>query len=726
MNLLRNLIKAIFLFLPAVLVVTILYYLTLNVEQAIDVVVQAGEYFLPAFFAFIGMIFWSYTVWYSSRIMSTVPIWKHKEALEHTGNPFVSQMPRFLAFNCYIALQSSIMALPSGIQVNKLLITLFILLHFAYYYLLTQSTKPVFRITATALGGLYIASLVALVVSRLVQTNGAIISNSNRHLFWLPLEAIMLFLLQVGTYWFYENRKGIIWRCFFKKRDYPTNARILKYLGFPETLANRESPFFFVLNILAAIMIALYITAFTCFKFSVDAGPLAITLLFLTGLTGIMNFVKAISRKFDFRIGLFLFIIAFVFSTFWEAYNVRIKHTLAPTSFNRRMTPKDFLIKWIDARMNEIDTTNDRKFTAFIALSDGGASRAGNWSGYVLSKLQDTTAGKFGDHLFLISGASGGTVGNAAFYSLLDAYCKNRMNANDKFTEHIRTYFETDFLTFTISHFFGPDFFRYFILNWSPVNRADALEIGFEQGSKDTLLNGYFSRNLDQVFDYSGMLPAFILTSTSMKDGMPALISNIKLDTAHTFHIDILKELKDSMTMNFSTAALLSSRFSFVSPAGRIANRYYVDGGYLDNAGAGAALDFMQEVETTIPKLKGYYKTYAEHLRFRVLRTHNGNIDDKKFKPISAMENDLFAPVITLIGMQSSSAVTNVKIFENFMENRFNSGKIMTFELQSSAIDTSYPMSWVNSDYQLHRLQKRLQAITKTPDFIKIVSDCTQ
>ena len=76
---------------------------------------------------------------------------------------------------------------------------------------------------------------------------------------------------------------------------------------------------------------------------------------------------------------------------------------------------------WIASRKKEIEDPSNKTYPVFFTLADGGASRSGYWTASVLSRLEDGTAGKFSRHLFCLSGASGGSVGNAAFYTSLYA-----------------------------------------------------------------------------------------------------------------------------------------------------------------------------------------------------------------------------------------------------------------------------------------------------------------
>src|SRR5690606_17841290 len=131
-------------------------------------------------------------------------------------------------------------------------------------------------------------------------------------------------------------------------------------------------------------------------------------------------------------------------------------------------------------------------------------------------------------------------------------------------------------------------------------NRADVLEIAMEQASADALLNRYFAAPLSQLIDTTGLLPALFMNVTQVDNGMPAVISTIR-PTHDGQRQDVLSLVDSSNVRNgtgdirLSTAAVLSARFPFVSPAGKVFDRYYVDGGYFHTTGGGTPLASLRQ-----------------------------------------------------------------------------------------------------------------------------------
>ena len=103
-----------------------------------------------------------------------------------------------------------------------------------------------------------------------------------------------------------------------------------------------------------------------------------------------------------------------------STYDVRIQKASNENEFvySNQSDLNSYLKSWIDVRAKEIDSAK-REYPLYFVLSDGGASRSAFWVASVLAKLEQETNTKFSQHLFCLSGASGGSLGNATFYSLL-------------------------------------------------------------------------------------------------------------------------------------------------------------------------------------------------------------------------------------------------------------------------------------------------------------------
>ncbi|MEO8473784.1 MAG: hypothetical protein ABI477_16405 [Chryseolinea sp.] len=763
-----NLFKAIWVFLAATLSVVIMYVLFINIEQGIDVVIQLGEYPARGILAVVTIVLWSYILWYSSRTLSYVRQDRddrvYLENYQRYSIPtgFYQHVPRLLGYHCFVCIQIAIFNLPTIFAWNMWIVLAAIVLHTSLYALihvcfLTKDLRKK-RISA-ALSIMAIISYGGFLIVSSIQKLGALkmtvfSDDSSRHVFWLRLIALVLFACQlVAVYWFIKRRQNVDTELAKHGNDleyYTKDSKsVLKEESIKSWLTHPrfsvvEKKYVAWFNIVCALAGVIYLFVVFVIRFSNFMGPLAVAVLAFGVLAGLANFIQVLSIRLGFSVFFILYVIAFIIGYIaHDPYEVRLVEDGSQKHFANRPSPRQYLAKWFDQRLQKVKDmrgtydTAKHPYDVYIVLSNGGASRAGKWTSSVLSNLQDVSRqrnpnDKFGDHIMAIAGASGGTVGNCAFYSMLKAEVDDDPLLTDKgdYSTHTNNFFASDFLTFTLGRLLGPDLVRHIF----PINmddRAAALESLLSR-SKDPLLNKYFAANITDVFDYSGKLPILYITSTKVDDGMPGVISSVQL-SKDSKRGDILNII-DNYTPNgrqfdlkLRTAAILSSRFPYVSPAGRINNNYYVDGGYFDNAGAGTTLELLAELKNLfLDSVK-----YQKHFAFHILHNTNSEQSAKPSKPIRPLTNDLLAPLLTLAGMQgASTSISTSTLGSDFiLFSKDTIGSLIEFSLyrntmeladtslyasDTTRIDTTkyeegYPMSWVISDYQLSRMNKALK-----------------
>jgi hypothetical protein len=80
---------------------------------------------------------------------------------------------------------------------------------------------------------------------------------------------------------------------------------------------------------------------------------------------------------------------------------------------------------------------------------------------------------------------------------------------------------------------------------------------------------------------------------------------------------------------------ILGARFPYVSPAGRIGNSYFVDGGYFDNSGAGITHEMILELQRIInDSLQINPNHYLKKLKFYILHTTNSPLEEGRIEKI--------------------------------------------------------------------------------------------
>ena len=716
-----DIFKVLWLYVAGIISLLLMYFLLTEVDQGIDVLIQTGEKISSGVASVIAAILWAYVVWYSCRLLAFAK--KDKDA--GVSEYLLEIMPQLLAFNCFVCIQVSIFSLPtfSGLPFEKLLIL--VLLHNVYYFILNQWF-------AHGKSWAMVASLVCIAAA-LAKYGYLAFSQVNKmgtykqHIFWLPLLGAALFIIEtLAVRLFTWHKTKIIKSGKSSTEDTRSYPQIIaKYFRKEFAVSEgKDIAIFIYVSVFAGIF---YCAAIFSIAFAGKMGPMASVMLALAVLTGFCNFVSYFSIRLKWNLFLTVLIVAIIVGKFHDPYEVRTVEPIGKSFYKNRPDEKTFLYRWIKKREHFIDkrAAEGKKFDAYIVISDGGASRAGNWVCSVLSSLQDSSAARdpndvFSDHLLAIAGASGGTVGNSAFYSMLRARQEGLLKG--PFSAHAATFFGSDFLTFTLARLGGLDLLRHILPIRGIMDRSGALETVLATGSDDPIINTQLDRPLSQVLDTSGALPALFITTTRVQDGMPCILGSTQLPP-NSQRKDVTK-LLDTMNkdIRFATAVILSSRFPYISPAGSIRQQYFVDGGYVDNAGSGIMLDFVQGIydltqermDTASPTARTFEKMW-KHVNLHMIHIYNSPMYKAEFDRINPLANDLVNPVMTLAGLQGSSTHIYTANLRHYfvLFNHDTASAIIKYSLYdpTKTDEEGYPMSWAISGYQLERMHRRLAAV---------------
>ena len=270
--------------------------------------------------------------------------------------------------------------------------------------------------------------------------------------------------------------------------------------------------------------------------------------------------------------------------------------------------------QWLAARRDEI-TRSPAPYPVYLVAAAGGGIRAGYWTAGLLAFRQDRDP-SFAHHTFALSGVSGGSLGAVVFTGLLreqqQAAAKSAALAgcDGTFSEQPLTSCATailagDFLAPALGAMLYPDLVQRFVPFAVPgTDRAQALERGWESRWRSVMHDDWLGSSYESIAqpDPAGDVPLLFLNTTSVENGKRALVSPLPvapLEFPDT--IDVRGLLVQPM--RFSTAAHLSARFMYVSPAATVRDRtgrtwgHLVDGGYFENSGAATLLDVLAALE---------------------------------------------------------------------------------------------------------------------------------
>ena len=253
-----------------------------------------------------------------------------------------------------------------------------------------------------------------------------------------------------------------------------------------------------------------------------------------------------------------------------------------------------------------------------LVASEGGASRAGYWTGETLSALTAAFGPDFVKSIFAISSVSGGSVGAVGYVAAeREAPTAKPLQLENR----ISAFTGADALSPALGGMLFPDLLQRFIPAPFLPDRAQALERAWERAwaahcpgdCKDNALAGPFQAIWeDHLQAGRRWLPLVVVNGAGEETGRPLLTSKLDLGHGLTDADDFYAINK--MDIPASTAIHNGARFPWISPAGRMPcpGGHIVDGGYFEGSG----LETVRQMALGIKKAAG---ANQDKLRFVVI-----------------------------------------------------------------------------------------------------------
>jgi hypothetical protein len=301
----------------------------------------------------------------------------------------------------------------------------------------------------------------------------------------------------------------------------------------------------------------------------IDFDPAVILLLGIATWVPAGSFLVYLARKNRLPILSFVFLLAVIFSFWNDNHAVRIcgdagENCGAGPSPDSRPTLGEAFEAWnahAGARANGPETARP----LIVIASAGGGSRAAYWTATVLGEIHQRVS-NFADHVFAISGVSGGSLGAVVYRALLA-----EGTSDAELGSSAQNILSKDFLSPALAAMLYPDLFqRFWPFAWFP-DRAEALEIGWERAWSEEMRNDNLARPYLSMWGESGADggkwtgPALLLNGTHMESGKRVITSNIRIGAeAFPDAIDLYDVIATDVPR--STAANLSARFPYVQP----------------------------------------------------------------------------------------------------------------------------------------------------------------
>ena len=773
-----QLFKSFWLFFPGLLFILFFIFCFWMLGQGKDIIVAFTEnqshtvfslnYTRLIFFMAIG--FWVYVSWYSSRIISYIKQSKQEDRVQEIAGVeraaaeaafkshenyfelsenFLNEFPRIIGNACFLIMELAV--LQSPILSNPISSTLAWIIFFIALILLrflnnwiskTQAEKSSFKKIFWTTIIVFLA--VIIVVSFLPGKIHIMI------LFGLLIffHAVFIFYINLRRVQVEANANTVKAKLKIERKQGSHRSFheiIMDYFCVPR----KEAGYFKWFLIIGFIGIVFYILAINMLSFARGIGPFPFIILAFGVLLAFGNSVSAFTVKYSVNFHLLLLILALLFGLKETHYVRRFHPTDNDNHYADRPELKSYLTAWLNDR-NVLADSSANGYDIYFVMANGGASRSGYWTASVLGKIEDSTLlydpqNRFSDHVFCLSGTSGGGVGVAGFFALLrDKEQKQR----SIYSSSAKDFLNKDYFTYTFARMLGPDFFNY-IFHVSAFNdRAAALEKSFEESSlmNDTSL--YRVPFYDSLSHFPALkngkvyLPILCVNTTRMQDGNPGVVTNLKLDSnIFNNRVDVLKLLNKDDDITLTSGAILGARFPYLSPAGRIANNYFVDGGYFDNSGAGVVQEIIRGILNIANDDSTHNGTLYKQIRrlhFKILHITNSpvNLDSSNIVSVAPIRNDMMAPILTITGAYDMQTTVNdgrlinfIKDINNYSGNKADYLQIPLYKdsvewkqdplFTNNGREPSYAMNWFMSDTTLRRIDKRLEKHPKLDSLIR-------
>lgn len=722
-------LKSIWLFFPSLLFIFLTIFSFWVEGQGKDILVAFTEPdnrgFRIVFFVVVG--FWVYVTWYSSRVIGYIKL-QDRPSLK----AFLYNYPRLGGNACFLALELAVLQAPilphplSGTWATVIFFAGLILL-----YLLDKLISAPMQRIAGAIGGRFrLLALGFLVVVAVL----AIIPTSRMGYLYCLFGLLVLFQI---FYLLYINLHRVLvgeaTTLLKREQAQGFSERVLAYFCIPR----EEKSFFHWLVGTSVVAILIDCAAIWRPDVARGIGPLSIVLLGFAVLLAFGNVITALSVRLNLNVHFLLILMALLIGM-GETHRVR-QQTLenVKNNYDKRPDLRQYLKTWLK-RVPD----SPANYEMYFVLSNGGASRSGYWTASVLGQLEDTTrkvcgGDAFSKHLFCLSGTSGGGVGVATFFGLLN----DHRSPNSTYLESGAAFLRQDYFTYTAARLLGPDYFNYIFRLATDKDRGAALEEGFEAYSDTSKYQPSFDRPFSQFPAMNAeqtevTLPILFVNTTRMQDGNPGVVTNLKLDTVKYFsrRTDVLNLLAPDKDISLASGAILGARFPYLSPAGRIADNYFVDGGYFDNSGAGVVQELLRGIMTIAwdDSLHGDGWIYqrVKRLNIKVLHIMNSPIAGVSvFTGVPPIKNDLLSPVLTIIGAYGMQTTVNDARLYHYLEDINTYFHVPTRRYRISlykddrewmadplytpkTMEPEYSMNWFISDTTRHRMDRRLESDT--------------
>jgi hypothetical protein len=427
-------------------------------------------------------------------------------------------------------------------------------------------------------------------------------------------------------------------------------------------------------------------------------GPLGI---FLLAILGISSFASLLTRAGD-RKGLPVLAILILWAFALSFFDLTDNHEvlLSPSDHPRLKRAVDEFQNWYDARKDrKWYQDRNQPYPVFIVAASGGGLYAAQHIATVLSRIQDRCP-TFAQHVFAISGVSGGSLGGSLFSSMARKMASNQEHVDctlgpmaaggGNFEKAADRFLAHDFLSPVLAAALFPDAVQRFLPAFSArFDRAKAFESSLSTAWSDVFPEAkedVWTQPFLEQWDPTKAAPALILNATNVEHGYRVALTPFEIiDWSEIGNIVALSNLAEFHALaeirspkgssankvrdiSLAAATSLSARFPWVMPAGRLqfenGPARLVDGGYVENSGSETAFDLLYSLSRFFNR-DNRQRESRPPVQFLVIAVTNLQILQKSG---STGLSEALSPIRTMLSTREARAVVSLGNLSRFTE----------------------------------------------------------
>lgn len=431
-------------------------------------------------------------------------------------------------------------------------------------------------------------------------------------------------------------------------------------------------------------------------EWSVRINPLSVLILSLLSLFMISFVLILLGKKIRLPLFSITVILCLFSARFFSKHSGHYQLALKSANIERPLM-EEYVYEWIKKRVPLIKGQKG-SFPIIIASSEGGGSRAGLWSFLVHSYLYEKSNGKyFEENLLVLTGASGGSVGNSMFFieaqqALLEHKKANFKIAPDNENQILKykasAVYKENYLSVALLSLLGRDLFKESTGLFKFKNRGQLLEEQwgskyrelFLQKKDENVLQKEFLSFYKNVIDKSGRItgnivpPLLLINTTHTQTGnynviSPVAYNHLKPLTGLNDFIENLQQSYPKKSIAIATAMRINASFPYITPVGEIRKKsksgilysdQYADAGYYDNIG-GTVSKGVEEVLKKI--LQDSFPLLQNKIKIKHLI-----ISNNEERNIVKTQTQFDAPLTTLQNVRYGHTQEIIKKLENSYE----------------------------------------------------------